>query len=92
MRRREATKVSASMLRPGSVCVRRARGEEEEESLFKADAMNEEEEKEEEEEEEEGKRRRRRRRRRKVCSGGREGKVSGSRARGLIDNPFQWPV
>ena len=48
MRRREATKVSASMVRPGSVCVRRARGEEEE-SLFKADAMNEEEEEEEEE-------------------------------------------
>ena len=74
--------------------MRRARGEDEEESLFKADAMNEEEEeeeeKEEEEEEEEGKRRRRRRR--NVCSGGREGKVSGSRARGLIDNPFQWPV
>ena len=62
--------------------MRRARGEDEEERLFKADAMN--------EEEEEGKRRRRRRR--KVCSGGREGKVSGSRARGLIDNPFQWPV
>ena len=44
MRRREATKVSGSMVRPGSVCVRRARGEEEEEeeeeeeSLFKADA------------------------------------------------------
>ena len=30
------------MVRPGSVCVRRARGEEEEESLFKADAVNEE--------------------------------------------------
>ena len=46
-------------------------------------------------EEEDGKRRRwrrRRRRRRKIYSGGREGKVSGSRARGLIDNPFQWPV
>ena len=48
MRRREATKVSGSMVRPGSVCVRRARGEEEEEeegeeeSLFKADAVNEE--------------------------------------------------
>ena len=31
-------------------------------------------------------------RRRKVCSEGREGKGAGSRARGLIDNPFQWPV
>jgi hypothetical protein len=41
------------MVRPGSVCVRRARGEEEEESLFKADAVNEEEEEEEKEEEEE---------------------------------------
>ena len=50
MRRREATKVSASMVRPGSVCVRRARGEDGEESLFKADAVNEEEEEEEEEE------------------------------------------
>ena len=70
--------------------MRRARGEDEEESVFKADAVNEEEEEAEEEEEEEGKRRRRRRR--KVCSAGREGKVSGSRARGLIDNPFQWPV
>ena len=68
--------------------MRRARGEDEEESLFKADAVNEEEEQ--EEEKEEGSRRRRRRR--KVCSGGREGKVPGSRARGLIDNPFQWPV
>ena len=47
MRRREATKVSGSMVRPGSVCVRRARGEDGEESLFKADAVNEEEEEEE---------------------------------------------
>ena len=42
MRTREATRVSGSMVRPGSVCVRRARGEDEEESLFKADAVNEE--------------------------------------------------
>jgi len=52
------------MVRPGSVCVRRARGEDGEESLFKADAVNE------EEEEEEGTRRRRRRRRRRKGRGG----------------------